>query len=171
MSLAKFSSLLFVLSALIGWSQAYWRMGCGNIQTGRIDPIVNPGKLSGHSHKIVGPSSMSHPPSHFDKSLPKFARLFSSLCGIISGFFVHLQLEETNTNCTISLDIGLSSTYDDITKAQCTSCTVQADKSAYWAPNLYYAHSDGTFEEVNNTSVILVNCSADKVQRCLLTAW
>ena len=72
MSLAKFSSLLFVLSALIGWSQAYWRMGCGNIQTGRIDPIVTPGKVSAHSHKIVGPSSTWQASFPFDESLPKF---------------------------------------------------------------------------------------------------
>lgn len=30
----------------------------------------------------------------------------------------------------------------------CTSCEVQPDKSAYWTPNLYYAHPNGTFEEV-----------------------
>lgn len=32
----------------------------------------------------------------------------------------------------------------------CTSCTIQADKSGYWTPQLYYAHADGTFEEVPN---------------------
>ena len=86
-----------------------------------------------------------------------------------ASFSSSFQLEDTSANYVISLDIGLSSTYDDIIKAQCTSCTVQADKSAYWAPNLYYAHSDGSFEEVD-TGVMLVSRAADGVLRCRPTA-
>ena len=164
MSFSKLCSLLFVLSAFAGLSRAYWRMGCGNIQTGRIDPVATPGKLAGHSHKIVGPSSTLKPSS------PATTACESHLTSIvISLCFTHLQPEEANANHMISLDIGLNSTYDDIIKAQCTSCTVQADKSAYWAPNLYYAHSDGTFEEVS-TGAMLVNFFADSVLRCLPTA-
>ena len=29
-------------------------MSCGIIQTGRIDPVVSPGKIAGHAHKIAG---------------------------------------------------------------------------------------------------------------------
>jgi hypothetical protein len=32
----------------------YWRIGCGRIQTGRVDPIVNPGKISSHAHNVAG---------------------------------------------------------------------------------------------------------------------
>ena len=46
-----------ILGALIGVCQGYWRMNCGVVQTGRIDPVVNPGKLAGHAHKIAGASS------------------------------------------------------------------------------------------------------------------
>ena len=57
--MASAKSFFLVLAALTGVCQGYWRMGCGTVQTGRIDPIVNPGKLSGHAHKIVGASSTS----------------------------------------------------------------------------------------------------------------
>ena len=45
-------------------------------------------------------------------------------------------------------DIGLTSTYDSLRTAKCTSCEIQADKSGYWTPQLYYQHSNGSFEEV-----------------------
>ncbi len=48
------------------------------------------------------------------------------------------------------IDININSTQDSLTSSSCTSCTIQADKSAYWTPQLYYAHADGTFEEVPN---------------------
>lgn len=69
---------------------AFWRMGCSIILNGRIDPIVNPGKLSTHSHTIVGGSN-----------------------------------------------IGIDSSYESMINSACTSCEIQADKSAYWAPILY----------------------------------
>ncbi|KAL9127627.1 MAG: hypothetical protein Q9217_003539 [Psora testacea] len=96
------TTTLTVLS-LSGVSEAFWRMSCGIIQTGRIDPIVSPGKLSSHVHKIAG-----------------------------------------------AANIGISSTYDDLQLANCTSCGIQADKSTYWTPQLYYQHSNGKFEEVGN---------------------
>lgn len=36
---------------------AFWRMNCGTIQLGRIDPIINPGGISGHVHILAGPNS------------------------------------------------------------------------------------------------------------------
>lgn len=70
--------------------KAFWRMGCSTIINGRIDPIVNPGTLSFHSHTIVGGSN-----------------------------------------------IGIDSSYESMINSACTSCEIQADKSAYWAPVLY----------------------------------
>ncbi|KAI9830739.1 MAG: hypothetical protein M1819_005403 [Sarea resinae] len=102
--LFKFSiHLLLATITFNGIATAYWRMSCGLIQTGRIDPVVSPGDISSHAHKIVGASN-----------------------------------------------INISSTYDDLIKSECTSCEVQADKSAYWTPQLYYEHSNGSFETVAN---------------------
>ena len=53
------------------------------------------------------------------------------------------------------IDIGLNSTYDDLQKASCSSCEVQADKSAYWTPILYYKHANGSFEEVPNQGMTI----------------
>ena len=39
--------------------------------------------------------------------------------------------------------------------ADCTSCSVQDDKSAYWTPQLYYEHSNGSFEEVPNEGTVV----------------
>lgn len=33
-------------------------------------------------------------------------------------------------------NIGISSTYETLINSACTSCEIQADKSAYWAPLL-----------------------------------
>jgi hypothetical protein len=37
--------------------EAFWRMNCAVIQTGRVDPLVNPGTVAAHAHTIVGGSS------------------------------------------------------------------------------------------------------------------
>lgn len=42
------------------------------------------------------------------------------------------------------------STYESLQTSNCSSCEIQADKSAYWTPQLYYAHSNGSFESVPN---------------------
>jgi hypothetical protein len=34
-------------------------MVCGTVQMGRIDPIINPGGISGHCHTLAGPNSKS----------------------------------------------------------------------------------------------------------------
>ncbi|KAB5523167.1 hypothetical protein GE09DRAFT_976836, partial [Coniochaeta sp. 2T2.1] len=81
-------------------------VSCGMVQVGRVDPIISPGAVANHVHKIAGASN-----------------------------------------------IGISSTYDTLQDSECTSCTIQADKSAYWTPALYYQHTDGTFEEVSNTGM------------------
>ena len=55
----KSALLLLSLGSLTGLSDAFWRMSCSIIQTSRIDPIVSPGKISSHVHKIAGASSKS----------------------------------------------------------------------------------------------------------------
>lgn len=40
---------------------AFFRINCGIIQTGRVDPIVNPGAVAAHAHTIVGGSSKLSP--------------------------------------------------------------------------------------------------------------
>jgi hypothetical protein len=42
---------------LIDGAEAFWRMNCAVIQTGRVDPLVNPGAVAAHAHTIVGGSS------------------------------------------------------------------------------------------------------------------
>ncbi|KAI9506394.1 hypothetical protein BX070DRAFT_219863 [Coemansia spiralis] len=47
-------------AALFGTTQAFIRFGCGNyLVEDRVDPIVDPGTVSGHVHKIVGGSGFS----------------------------------------------------------------------------------------------------------------
>lgn len=47
-------------------------------------------------------------------------------------------------------EVNPYSTFDSLQTSTCSSCEIQADKSAYWTPQLYYAHSNGSFEEVPN---------------------
>lgn len=49
--------------------------------------------------------------------------------------------------------ITINSTYDSLRESECTSCTIQADKSAYWTPGLYFHHANGSYEEVPNTGM------------------
>ncbi|GAB7347896.1 hypothetical protein MBLNU459_g5419t1 [Dothideomycetes sp. NU459] len=97
-----------IIFLLVGTADAFFRVNCGKIQTGRIDPIVNPGAVAAHSHTIVGASN-----------------------------------------------VGVNSTYASLLNSECTSCEVTPDKSAYWTPNLYYEHPNGTFEEVPHTGSVI----------------
>lgn len=47
-------------------------------------------------------------------------------------------------------EINPYSTTASLQTSTCSSCEIQADKSAYWTPQLYYSHSNGSFEEVPN---------------------
>lgn len=40
-------------------------------------------------------------------------------------------------------------------QSKCTSCEIGADKSAYWTPQLYYQHADGSFEDVPNNGMVV----------------
>lgn len=50
--------LAATLSLLFGSTEAFWRVQCGLIQRGRIDPLVSPGALAAHSHSIIGGSNI-----------------------------------------------------------------------------------------------------------------
>ncbi|KAJ9638649.1 hypothetical protein H2204_004125 [Knufia peltigerae] len=45
-------------------------------------------------------------------------------------------------------NLGLDSTIEELMASNCTSCSITQDHSAYWAPRMYFQHSNGTFEMV-----------------------
>jgi hypothetical protein len=47
---------IVILMISLSWlvDAGFWRMNCGKIQVGRIDPVVSPGSISTHVHNIVG---------------------------------------------------------------------------------------------------------------------
>ncbi|KAK4191702.1 hypothetical protein QBC35DRAFT_295953 [Podospora australis] len=47
-----------------------------------------------------------------------------------------------------SSGFSADATYEDLHNADCTSCGVVQDKSAYWAPVMYFRHEDGQYELV-----------------------
>ncbi|KIX06027.1 uncharacterized protein Z518_04001 [Rhinocladiella mackenziei CBS 650.93] len=78
-------------------------MACSVSQTSRIDPIRNPGGVSGHVHKLAGGNNVNE-----------------------------------------------NADFNSLQSSTCSSCEIQKDTSAYWTPQLYYAHANGSFEEVPN---------------------
>ncbi|KAL8667681.1 MAG: hypothetical protein Q9202_000536 [Teloschistes flavicans] len=54
MHYSTLSTSTLVVGLLAGSSQAFWRLPCSVAQESRIDPIINPGAVSGHAHKIAG---------------------------------------------------------------------------------------------------------------------
>ncbi|KAF2218314.1 hypothetical protein BDZ85DRAFT_311109, partial [Elsinoe ampelina] len=52
------SALLINFLLLVSSAEAFWRMNCGIIQVGRVDPIINPGALAQHAHTISGGSNI-----------------------------------------------------------------------------------------------------------------
>ncbi|KAJ5836738.1 hypothetical protein N7447_002764 [Penicillium robsamsonii] len=88
---------------------AFWRLPCrGRSGLARIDPIVEPGKASGHAHAVHG----------------------------AGGF-------------------GMSSSQSELLESDCTSCAVTEDKSAYWAPALYFMHTNGSAQVVDEVGGML----------------
>lgn len=45
-------------------------------------------------------------------------------------------------------DLNFESTGDTLSESSCTNSILTQDKSAYWAPWLYFEHDNGTFEDV-----------------------
>ena len=120
------SVLIAISSLTYRQAHAFFRINCAIVQSGRVDPIVNPGGLAAHAHTIVGSSSK-------------------------------LRWHHTTSYAALTCfpDIGVNSTYDSLVAAQCTSCEIGADKSAYWTPNLYYQYPNGSFEYVPHTGSVI----------------
>ena len=62
-------------------------------------------------------------------------------------------------------DVNENSDQNSLLSSTCSSCEVQVDKSAYWTPQLYFAHANGTFEEVPNLgmTVYYIGMSAGRL--------
>ncbi|KAM0339913.1 hypothetical protein ACHAPU_010745 [Fusarium lateritium] len=99
---------LICLLGLLACAEAFFRMSCSIIQTSRIDPIVAPGAVSAHVHKVSGASN-----------------------------------------------INVNSTFESLQASRCTSCEVQDDKSAYWTPQLFYQHPNGSLQMVPNGGTVV----------------
>ena len=54
-----------------------------------------------------------------------------------------------------SIGFSMSATEMSLKKANCTSCGVTQDKSAYWVPALYFMHENGDAELVNEVGGML----------------
>ncbi|KAM5343324.1 hypothetical protein ACJ41O_014290 [Fusarium nematophilum] len=106
--MVNYSKTILGLLAIASSVDAFWRLSCGLIQTGRVDPVISPGRVAGHAHKVSGASNF-----------------------------------------------GVTNTYEDLQASLCTSCEVQTDKSAYWTPQLFYQHGNGTFEMVPNGGTVI----------------
>ncbi|CAG7966357.1 unnamed protein product [Penicillium salamii] len=101
--------LMACLTLFPSSATAFWRLPCrGRSGTARLDPIVDPGKVSGHTHVVHG-----------------------------SGSF------------------GMSSDQASLQESDCTSCAVTQDKSAYWTPALYFMHTNGSAEMVEEVGGML----------------
>lgn len=49
----------------------------------------------------------------------------------------------------------MNATFDSLLNSRCTSCEVGTDKSAYWAPTLYYKYPNGSFYEVYHNGAVV----------------
>lgn len=49
----------------------------------------------------------------------------------------------------------MSSDQNSLLSADCTSCAVTQDKSAYWAPALYFMHTNGSAQVVEEVGGML----------------
>ncbi|OAX82989.1 hypothetical protein ACJ72_02649 [Emergomyces africanus] len=53
-------------------------------------------------------------------------------------------------------NLGLTNTYQQLRESECTSCEVLEDMSLYWAPALYYEHTDKSTEVVKQVGGMLI---------------
>lgn len=52
-------------------------------------------------------------------------------------------------------DFGMTSNMQTLRESSCTSCAVTQDLSAYWTPALYFMHSNGSAELVEEVGGML----------------
>ncbi|KAF3396081.1 hypothetical protein F1880_006660 [Penicillium rolfsii] len=103
------AALVACLSLFPALTSAFWRLPCrGRTGVARLDPLVDPGKISSHVHAIHG-----------------------------GGNF------------------GMNSNMQTLRESSCTSCAVTQDKSAYWTPTLYFMHTNGSAELVEEVGGML----------------
>ncbi|KAK0739574.1 hypothetical protein B0T21DRAFT_284510 [Apiosordaria backusii] len=50
---------------------------------------------------------------------------------------------------------SMNAGHAELRAGSCTSCAALEDKSAYWSPQMYFKHEDGTFEEVTQAGGML----------------
>lgn len=55
----------------------------------------------------------------------------------------------------LCLGFGMSSDQASLLNSDCTSCAVTQDKSAYWAPALYFMHTNGSAQVVEEVGGML----------------
>lgn len=59
-----------------------------------------------------------------------------------------MSLTTTTEQLTDHSGLNFDSTGETLAVSNCTNSVLTQDKSAYWAPWLYFQHKDGTFSEV-----------------------
>ncbi|KAI5283781.1 hypothetical protein KEM54_001854 [Ascosphaera aggregata] len=116
-------------AAFIAPADAFWRLPCrGRSGVARIDPIVDPGRPAAHVHSLHGSGGM---PTLNIKTNDDLQLIFPSAA------------------------LSFSSDREELRKADCTSCAVKEDKSAYWTPSLYFQHTNGSTEIVPQVGGLL----------------
>ena len=74
-------------ASLVPTAEAYWRMDCpGTLIEGRLDPIVTPGKVSGHTHVILGGNGFT--PDMNYESTQKSTCTSCSIKGDMSNYWI-----------------------------------------------------------------------------------
>jgi len=96
---------VFAATTLSPVANAYWLMGINNfITTERLDPIVNPGQVSGHVHSVLGGSNFG-----FNITTEKLLKSHCTSIPIVedksSYWFPHLYYQWENGSFT-SVDGG-----------------------------------------------------------------
>ncbi len=140
--------------AVVGGAAAFWRMECrGRSGLGRIDPMASPDEVSQHAHIIswlvryVPQPAMMSSLQIFGLCHPRSRIRLTHISEII-----HLReaCRTTEQQLMMFVPSGFSESaqYDDLIFANCTSCAVTQDKSAYWTPAAYFHHANGSYELV-----------------------
>ena len=79
--------LAALAAALAPIADAYWRMDCpGTLVEGRLDPIVTPAKVSGHTHVIIGGNGFT--PGMNYESTQKSTCTSCSIKGDMSNYWI-----------------------------------------------------------------------------------
>lgn len=52
-------------------------------------------------------------------------------------------------------DVGVNATFYTLVNSSCSSCEIQADRSAYWSPLLYFQYTNGSFVEVPHSGSVV----------------